>query len=51
MYSYLLLNFSFVADVDHDSMMIYILGFQEIVELNATAITNADESNLRTSFS
>lgn len=34
--------------MDHDAIMIYIIGFQEIVELNASAITGADETNLHT---
>uniref|UniRef100_A0A6B2KXC7 phosphoinositide 5-phosphatase n=1 Tax=Arcella intermedia TaxID=1963864 RepID=A0A6B2KXC7_9EUKA len=33
-------------DVEHDKIVIYLFGFQEIVELNANSIVKADEGNM-----
>lgn len=41
------LSTSPVKDVDHDAISVYIIGFQEIVELNSASMLQADEQNLR----
>lgn len=42
-----ILVFTILQDIDHEQIMIYIFGFQEIVELTTSSIVAADETNMK----